>query len=206
MPPFRRRSHEPITANTPLEGGASDGRRINVSDLSFDQEIARVARGLQVLRARQEADWPTVEIQLVLRHASPQSYRGLREQSSKLLGRSGYSTHNWPQTLPPDHSALLVAPYCTGKIGPAIRGARLVAEPAFVVGALGDQSTVPLACAQQIANWIHWTPNDVTDVLAVPVLETLRGGTRVHSRLPFDLGLQWPLPLGDGPLVDPDAP
>ena len=79
-----------------------------------------------------------------------------------------------------------------------------MAEPAFVAGALGDESSVRLVRAQQIANWIHWTPSDVAAVLAVPVLETLRGG-RVHSRRPLDLGLQWPLPIGDGPLVKPDA-
>lgn len=197
-----RRREDAITADTPLEGGLMPGHAYSARDLTWQSVVASIDRGLAILAARQAAGVKTLDLQLVVQ-ACPagEQYPRWRKERHRLLQRSNkaWSTVQWPERMPRDRFALLLLPYPAGKVGPALAGAKLQAEPMFFQPSVKEDSAwLDLMAAQIIRAWLHWTPADLSVAAAPPVLEEFRLG-RVHSRRLFDCGLRsWPLPPPDG--------
>lgn len=197
-----RRRAETITPETPLDGGLEPDRVHSAHGLRWDDVIASIDRALAILAARQASGVATLDLQLVVQACPPGThYARWRKDRHRLFQRSNksWSTVQWPEQLPQDRFALLLLPYPAGKVGPALAGAKLQAEPMFIQPTVkSDSGWLDLMTAQIIRSWLHWTPAGMSVATAPPVLEEFRLG-RLHSRRLFDCGLSsWPLPAPDG--------
>lgn len=196
------RRKELITAETPLDGGLTPNQTYSADDLTWRSVVASIDRALAILAARQAAGVKTLDLQLVVQACPPgPHYARWRKDRHRLFQRSNKAlgTSQWPEQLPRNHFALLLLPYPAGKVGAALAGAKLQAEPMFIRPIVKDDiAWLDLMAAQLIRSWLHWTPADMTVAAAPPVLEELRLG-RLHARRLFDCGLRsWPLPPPDG--------
>ena len=84
-----------------------------------------------------------------------------------------------------------------GRVGPAVRNARPLADPLFSSGVplVGAPRTDPVL--EVLLTWMQNPAAGQTARLAPPVIEIIVHG-KVQERWAETFGLEWPLPLADG--------
>jgi hypothetical protein len=201
MPLFTRRASA-VTASTALDGPPNFDARRTASFKQAKQAPSRIERALAIMAARREAGQRVMEIQLVAQaiagSTAPERYNRWRKDWDRRLRASGpWDAHEWPPRLASDELAMLIAPFPAGRVGPALRAAKLAAQPMFVAGRFDEAFTSEHLLGVMVADWLHWTPDGVAAIVAPPVIEEVAGGRVARTRV-VSLGVDWPLPAPDG--------
>jgi hypothetical protein len=175
-----------------MSPGLRRGRRGRVRELQ---------RALELLR--QLEDDPSVEVievQPVAQLCGGAGYLAWRDGVERAWRRQKggrLSTASWPRTLGTDHVAVLLLPLPAGRVGPAARNARPIADPVFSSGVplVDAPGTDPVL--ELLLTWMQNPGKGHTARLAPPVIETIVHG-KVAERWVETFGLEWPLPPADG--------
>lgn len=200
MTPIFGRRGRAITAETRLDGGGLHAKEGSLLGVKWPHVTTSIDRALRIFDARRAAGWPSAELQLVLQVCpSGTGYVKWKKDRERMMRRSSgkYGTGGWPGRLADGRIGVLLAPYPAGRVGPALAGAKLGAAPVFGAIRVRRDGEAELGAAALLRDWMHNAGDEVALVPAPPVLEHIRGA-RVHSREPFDLALDWPLPPPDG--------
>jgi hypothetical protein len=178
--------------------GACDEPRFAARAPRPRPELQRALERLQQLE-----DDPSVEVidvQPVAQLCGGAGYPAWRDGVERAWRRQKggrLSTASWPRTLAADHVAVLLLPLPAGRVGPAARSARPIADPVFSSGVplVDSPGTDPVL--ELLLTWMQNPGKGHTARLAPPVIETLVQG-KVAERWVETFGLEWPLPPADG--------
>ncbi len=149
----------------------------------------------EAVRALAERPNP-IDLQLVAQVASVPGYAAWRDERTKLWKRqaNGWTTKQWPKSLPPKHLACLVLPLPAGTkdagdlepVAPPLIASGLPLSGGFS----RPEDGVVLAVVAAWAQWAAEQPGGIR--LAPPLVERFVRG-QVEDRWVADVGVEWTL-------------